>query len=299
MTGADELALIDVHTHTQPTLAATEAFMANLGMPAAARGTPADLLGRMDATNIDWTMIVSFIPAQDFVARAVQAGADRDAAIAAVLADWHDLNSWAAAVGKANPDRFKCVVGVDPILMSPQQVSAEVATQLAAGASGIKIAPMFLDVQPDDEAMEIVWQLAVQHDVPVLSESGAGSYEGHAAWGHPRHFEQVLSSYPKLRLQLAHLGQGAEEDMARLVRGNDNVLTDTALRFGGMAGLPVAAGDAVELIRLIGVEHVAFGTNYPIVDQGEYAAALRASGLSASELRLVGHDNAARFWAAS
>ncbi|MCW2523733.1 MAG: hypothetical protein JWO63_2068 [Frankiales bacterium] len=296
MTMPDDVTLIDAHTHTQPTRAATQAFMDNLQMPAARDGTTAELVAGMDRTNIAWTMIVPWLPAQDFVAELAASGTDRDAAVEQVLRQWHELNAWAAGAASAQPSRIKSVVGLDPVLMSPDYLQREVETQLAAGASGLKVAPMFIGVPADDERMEIVWRLAVEHDVPVLSESGALSFGPHGAWGHPRHFEAVLRSYPSLRLQLAHLGQGAEADMAKLVRLSETVITDTALRFGGMGGEDPDPAELASLIREIGVDRVSFGTNYPIVDQAAYAQALRSLPLSTAELRQVGHDNAARLW---
>jgi len=288
--------LIDAHTHTQPSLAATRQFMADLGLQQVAEGTPDDAVERMDRAGIEWTMIVSFLPAQALVDAAVAAGEERDQARARVLGRWHDLNAWAAEQSRTRPDRFRSVVGVDPVLMTREEVEQEVATQLAAGANGVKIAPMFLGVPPDHEDMEIVWQLATRHDVPVLSECGAHAFGAHGAWGHPEHFLEVVRSYPTLRLQLAHLGQGAEDVTARVVRASGTVVTDTALRFGGMAGAPVEPGDTLDLIRTIGPEHVVFGTNYPLVDPGAYAAALRSLGLTERELRQVGYENAACLW---
>lgn len=273
--------------------------MANLGMPAAGEGTTDELVSGMDANNIAWTMIVPWLPAQDFVAEAVAAGTDRDLATEQVLQRWHDLNSWAASSAQRQPDRLKSIVGLDPVLMSTEFIESEVRTQLAAGASGLKVAPMFIGVPADDEKMEIVWRLAVQNDVPVLSESGALGYGEHGAWGHPRNFETVLRSYPTLRLQLAHLGQGAEDDMAKLVQLSDTIITDTALRLGGMGDDGPDPVEFAELIRRIGTDKVAFGTNYPIVDQARYAQALRDLPLSDAELQLVGHDNAARLWRSS
>ena len=64
--------------------------------------------------------------------------------------------------------------------------------------------------------MEPIWQLAREHSVFVLSEAcaviGIPSYE---AWGHPKYFEEVLRSYPDVPIQLAHLGMGAEDEVAR------------------------------------------------------------------------------------
>jgi predicted TIM-barrel fold metal-dependent hydrolase len=77
---------------------------------------------------------------------------------------------------------------------------------LAAGASGLKVAPMFLGIPAVGERMEIVWRLAVELDVPVLSEGGALAFGEQRAWGHPRHLEAVVRSCPSLRFQLAHLG---------------------------------------------------------------------------------------------
>ena len=182
-------------------------------------------------------------------------------------------------------------MGVDPVLMTPEQVEAEVRTQLAAGASGIKVAPMFLRLRPDDERMEVVWRLAVALDVPVLSESGASG----EAFGHPRHFAEVVRSFPALRLQLAHLGWGAEEDTAEVVRLSDGVVTDTAMRLGGM-GQPVDPAEMAATIRRIGVDRVVFGTNYPMIDQAAHARALRDLPLTDDELHRVGYANAARLW---
>jgi predicted TIM-barrel fold metal-dependent hydrolase len=60
--------------------------------------------------------------------------------------------------------------------MSPARLEHEARTQLAAGASGLKVAPMFVGIPADDERMEIVWRLAVELGVPVLSECGGHGY---------------------------------------------------------------------------------------------------------------------------
>jgi predicted TIM-barrel fold metal-dependent hydrolase len=290
-----DMRLIDCHTHTQPSAAATQEFVQGLDIPLARPGTTSDLILSMDTSNIAWSMIVPLIFAQDEVAAAVALGGDRDEATADVLAAWHELNSWAARAAAEQPDRLKAVVGVDPVLMSEEQVEREVRTQLEAGASGIKVAPMFIRVKPNDSRMEVVWRLAVQHDVPVLTECGANGWRGEEVFGHPANFAEVVRSYPSLKLQLAHLGWGAEEDTAAVVRLSENVITDTAMRLG-MGGEPLNPAEITEFIRLIGVDRVAFATNYPMIDQVAYAQSLRDLPLSDDELLHVGFANAARLW---
>jgi predicted TIM-barrel fold metal-dependent hydrolase len=151
---------------------------------------------------------------------------------------------------------------------------------------------MFIRRHPDDEVMEIVWRLARDHGVFVLSECGSHGYDPDGAWGHPAHFDAVLGSYPTVTVQLAHLGQGAEDEVAKLTAAHANVVTDTSLRLGVEPPARTA-----ELIRRIGVDRVLFGTNYPLVDQGAYADALRALPLTDDELEKVGRANAFALYA--
>ncbi|TFV88806.1 amidohydrolase family protein [Blastococcus sp. CT_GayMR16] len=291
--------LIDAHTHTQPSPAATQEFLDALpvGPPRPLQGTVDELIAGMDANGLDWTLIVPWFAGMDIVNAAVEAGRDRDEAGAEVVARWRDLNAWAAKSAHDNPTRIVAVVGLDPVLMSPDLIASEVRTRLAEGASGLKVAPTYIGLRPDDERMEIVWKLAQEHGVPILSESGSTDY-GHTLLARPEYFEEVLRSYPDVVVQLAHLGQGGEAEIARLNAAYGNVYTDTAMRLGGPAMGDLGPAELVDLIRLVGADRVMFGTNYPIVDQVEYAALLRALPLTEDELRLVGHDNAERVWGA-
>jgi hypothetical protein len=279
--------LIDAHTHTQPTAAAGRAFVRQWGDGSGRDGTVDELLGSMDRAGIARTMIVPWLPAQDRVAAAVAEGRDRDEAVEAVVGEWRRLNAWAAGAVRAHPDRLACLVGLDPVLMPVGLVEAEVEACLAAGAVGLKIAPMFIRARPDDEVMEVVWRCARDHGVFVLSESGAHGYDSSVAWGHPANFDAVLRAYPSVTVQLAHLGQGAEDDVAALTNRYANVVTDTSLRLG--VEPPARTAD---IIRRIGADRVLFGTNYPLVDQGAYAAALRALPLTDDEIEKVGRTNA-------
>jgi predicted TIM-barrel fold metal-dependent hydrolase len=67
------------------------------------------------------------------------------------------------------------------------------------------------------------------------------------------------------------------------------------MRLGGM-GQPLDPDGMVATIRRIGVDRVAFGTNYPMMDQVGYAQALRSLPLDDDELAQVGYANAARLW---
>jgi predicted TIM-barrel fold metal-dependent hydrolase len=289
---------IDAHTHTQPSVAAGRAFLEALDMgDVPNEGDVTELLARQDAAGIAHSLIVPWLPAQDLVDAAVAHGQDRDEATAAVIARWRDLNAWATASVRQHPDRLSCLVGLDPVLMGEQLIRDEVALRLSEGAAGLKIAPMFLRVPPNDPQVEIVWKLARDHEVFVLSESGEHLETGLGDWGHPRYFHDVLSSYPSVVVQLAHFGVHAEEEVLRLAEAYDNVRPDLAMRLDGWWAMPPDEG--AELIRKVGAEKVLFATNYPIVDPVNYAAILRDWPLTDDEVHQVGYANAARLFGLS
>ena len=288
MTGISDL--IDSHTHAQPSAAAGRAFVRNAGHEPVRDGDIDDLLASMKRAGIVRTVIVPWLPAQDMVQDRVAAGADRDQAVAEVVAKWRQLNGWAASLTRAHPDQISCLVGIDPVLMGEEVVRQEVAERLAAGACGLKVAPGSIYRRPNDPVMEVVWRTAREHGVFVLSESGAYPWgRDEKVWGHPSFFADVLRSYPSVTVQLAHIGRGAEDDVAHLTAEYPNVVTDISLRLLAENSPEKTA----RLIHQIGADRVLFGSCFPAADQIAYSEALRALPLSEDDLRLVGHDNAA------
>lgn len=287
--------LIDFHTHTQPSVAAADAFFRWVGRDQPPNpGDVGDLLRKMAANGVSRTLIVPWLPAHDLVAARVAAGEGRAAAERAVIDQWKRLNAWAARAASERPDELSALVGVDPVLMQADEIRAEVAERLATGACGLKIAPMFLDVPASDPRIDVVWEEARRHGVFVLSECGARGALGHEAWGHPRYFDAVARRFPEVRIMLAHLGMGAEDEVARLVRTHRNLYADLSLRLTGVdepGGWTSA--QLLDVIRAIGADRVVYGTNFPLVDTAAYAATFRRLELTGAERELIGWRNAA------
>jgi predicted TIM-barrel fold metal-dependent hydrolase len=290
--------LIDTHTHTQPTAVDKSDFDRWAGAQDRSHaGCLDDLLESMHRAGIAQSMIVPWLPAQQIVDTLVGEGADRDTSMERVIKRWSDLNSWAAASVQAHPQELACLVGLDPVLMSPATLEAEVKRGLTGGAIGIKVAPMFLSLHPDDEAMEVVWRLARDHDVFVLSEACATpGLPGFEAWGHPKHFDEVCRSYPGVSVQLAHLGVGGETEVARLTSRYSNVFADLSMRLGGPVPIPFSPAETLQHIRAIGVDRILFGTNYPLVGQGSYVSAFRDLGLNEDEQQAISSENAKQLY---
>ncbi len=299
---------IDFHTHAQPSAPEGIAFQRQWGHERPPRtGVPEELLAIMDRAGIAQSLLVPWMPAQDHADRLTAAMTEggllaeeraRAHARRIVAETWRRLNQWAVETVAAHPDRLLCLVGLDPLVMDESFVRQEAADRLAQGACGLKIAPMFLRAPPDDPRMAIVFQLAQEHGVFALAQAGAHGYQGQPAWGHPRHFEPVLKAYPDVIVQLAHLGMGAEEEVAGLTARYPNLYADLSSRmhlFGQPGQWSLA--EAAAWIRRIGVERVLFGTNYPLNDPVLYVQVMEALPLTGAERQAVLFENAQRILA--
>ena len=294
-------AVIDFHTHVQPDAAQGIAFQQQFGFADPPRnGAPDELLPIMDAAGVCRVLMVPWMPAQDIAdarlaaAPASASASRREAIRRQVACEWFDLNRWAVETAAEYPDRLSCLVGLDPILMTADEVVAEVEDKLARGACGLKIAPLFLRAGPDDPRVAIVFEQAARHGVFVLSQAGAHGYGDQPDWGNPERFEAVLRSWPTVDLQLAHLGLGGEAEVARLTARYPNLYTDSSARLHDI-GQPGAwsLAEAADWFRRIGIDRVLFGTNYPMHDPAQFLAVIRAMPLDDAEREQVLWRNAA------
>lgn len=310
----DKVQVIDFHTHVHPTARGGMALQRRFGRGKPQRtGALSEMLAWMDEIGVAKALIVPWMPAQDIAremaerwGRVQGAGSKSHGgrgpeeellrkAQNLVVKRWRRLNQWGTDAVKAHPKRLMTLVGLDPILMDESLVRREVKRRLAEGAIGLKIAPLFLGCPPDDPRMEIVWRLADEHRVFVLSQSGKGGFQGRPAWGHPQHFDQVLRSYSHVKILLAHLGMGHEDVVAKLTAKHPNLYTDTSTRAAhfGTAG-DWSYREAATWIRRIGADRVVYASNYPTADPVAAKRNVESLGLTATELRLVMSENAKR-----
>jgi predicted TIM-barrel fold metal-dependent hydrolase len=298
----------DAHTHIHPSASATQAFMNALEFHGPWEGTIEQALPIMDQAAIATTMIVPLIADTKLLAERIEEETrrggkpDRDRLVQQLAAQQSQYNSWAAAARHKHNGRFAGLIAVNPVLFGEQWTRNEIEARLAEGAVGIKILPMCIGVYPDDPKMAVLWEEANRRELAVLTLAVAhvppealakiGVDQRYTDIHHPSRFEAVVRSYPRLKLVLAHLGMGAEQDTIRLANKYPNVFTDTSLRLhevGQPGGWSLK--ETADTLRRIGVDRVLFASNYPFVSQADYVAVMEKLPLSDDERRLIGADN--------
>jgi hypothetical protein len=166
------------------------------------------------------------------------------------------------------------------------------------GAKGLKLHPVSNRFYPSDRGLWPAYQRAMDLRLPILFHSGEAEVAGYtqADYARPANFEPVMQSFPKLVIILAHLGKGFLEESVALARKYGNVYFDTsAILSGGEIRSGFASGgDAVKLIRTIGVSRVLFGSDWPWFDPLLAIRQIEGLDLSEEEKRMILGRNAAK-----
>ena len=305
---ANEIPIIDAHTHVHPTAAGFKEFMRLLAPQRAVEnaGDLAEATGLMKRLGIRTSLILPWVFAQRVYAERLEAagkpaGADDEALKDKIAAEWSAYNDWAIATAKSHPGQFGALCAIDPVLLGDKRTRAEIARCMPMGAIGLKVVPGFMNARPNDPRMAVVWEEANRREVSVTAQC-SGSLEGTA---HPSYFEDVLRSYPKARVVLAHMGLGGgEQVVAQLASKYPNVYCDSSSWLGQVnratAG-PVMPGsvsltpqEAVELWRRIGTDRILYASNYPLSDSEEFVTKLKSLPLKDEEKRQIYFENAQR-----
>ncbi|MBL4954323.1 amidohydrolase family protein [Neobacillus sp. YIM B02564] len=166
--------------------------------------------------------------------------------------------------------------------------------------NGLSLNLSKLKLYPTDDRLQRLYEICLEEDKPILFHCGC-SYEHDtvAKYSHPLEFEEVASSYPKLRIGLEHFGWPWVKDTAMLMLKYQNVYVDTAALF---------FDNALEFYRYIftkeyewtwverSLRHqIMFGSDNPRFEQIRMAHALDELGFSKKTLDLIKGENAMEF----
>lgn len=193
------------------------------------------------------------------------------------------INSFVAGEVQRHPE----FIGFGTMHPGYDNIGDEVDRIVDIGLVGIKLHPDFQKFAIDDKEAYPIYE-AAEGRLPILFHTGDKRY----SFSNPKRILKILKDFPNLTCICAHLGGYSEWDNVVALKGylgNPNIYFDTSssVRF-------IDPKTSVDIIRAHGVEHVFWGTDYPMHDHtGELADFMKLE-LTDSERQMIFRDNAVK-----
>lgn len=262
------MAVIDAHAHIYPDKIAPKAVEAvgdfyNVDM--FGDGTADGLLAAKDRA-----------PITHFIVHSVATTAHAVTAI----------NDFIAKQCQAHPE----FIGFAAMQQDFEDPAAELQRAVELGLRGVKLHPDTQKVDMDDPRLMEVYAICEQLGLPVVIHTGDYRYD----YSHPRRLRRVLEAFPNLVVDAAHYGgwtifeQGY--DCLHDAPNPERLFIDTS-----SSVMLLGARRSRELIDMWGVDHVMFGSDFPLWDPAAELDAFRDLGFSPAELEKLLCANAERF----
>ena len=187
-------------------------------------------------------------------------------------------------------DLFHYCVGLDSLVLGrgkrvPEDLPDQVEEHLKReNCCGIKLYPGYNRIWLSDPVYEPVYQLARRYDKPVAVHMGLTAFPGaHLKYSHPLALDEVAADHKQVRFVMCHFGNPFLESAAAVVEKNPNVAADLSGLLEGRVDLDAYFREQtgyVGLLRawLTAIEQwndILYGTDWPIVNLGEYAEFIR------------------------
>lgn len=202
-------------------------------------------------------------------------------------------NKWTCDIAKTHSSLIP-FISIDPIMDAGSMVKA-IEEGVASGAKGIKLHPGAGHYFPNERALWPGYKKAQDLGLPLIAHCGLFPNPRNKEFAQPGHFEDVAINFPKLKLGLAHLGNGFWEETRTLAQKYSNLFFDCSVAITPREGHPsLKTDELVEFMRFIGVQRIIFGSDFPFFDPVDCVRKLEELPLTVEEKRLIFSENAKR-----
>ena len=255
--------IIDIHTHVFPDKIAEKASRGiqefyNIRVPY--DGTLSKLLELSDRAGVDKVVIHSPATTPHQV---------------------ESINNFIIECTQKYPDR---IIGFMTMHPDYDDINGEVERCIDAGLKGLKIHPDFQEFMIDDKKAYNIYE-AISGRLPLLVHTGDYRYQ----WSKPSRMANVMDDFPAMQVIGAHFGGWSEWDDAVEAFSGRNIYIDTS---STMYKVPIEHVN--NLIRAYGVDHVLFGTDYPMWDAETELKFIEQLDVTSSEREMILHENTER-----
>jgi hypothetical protein len=166
---------------------------------------------------------------------------------------------------------------------------------------GLKLYPGYEPFYPHDSRCQVLYDLAMEYDVPVMIHSGdTYAPTGKVRFSHPLHADDVAVDNPALKLVICHIGNPWIRDCMEVVYKNPNVYADiSGLVLGQFQEKfeQYMLQQIREAILYAGEpRYLLYGTDWPICDMKSYLKFVRGLDLPEASLEKILWRNAAQLF---
>jgi len=178
----------------------------------------------------------------------------------------------------------------------------EIAEYLRGGrVRGLKIYPGYEPFYPWDHRMQVVCDLCMEFDVPLMIHTGdTYAATGRLKYAHPLQVDELAVDHPELKIVICHLGNPWFRDCMEVVYKNRNVYADfSGLVLGDFdTGFEKWLRQQLDEILLYAGEpsYLLYGTDWPISSMESYVEFMKKLRLSQKSKELILYQNAARLF---
>lgn len=217
-------------------------------------------------------------------------------------------NAWGCWVGQQYPEIVPFIM-VDPRLMAGDALASYVQNRWDEGARGVKLLNVQTHHHADDKRLFPMYDFMQSINMPLFAQTGGGNGMGQNGvsvnprtgdvWGRPRQFRKTLETFPRMSVIMAHALGGYNNtfgDLLDLCDNFENVFVDTTVVTPRVAEHPELMMDLAKMVKRVGAEHIAFGTNFPLTEfnhdrKRDIDIWLNMPMLSDAEKRMILSDN--------
>lgn len=175
----------------------------------------------------------------------------------------------------------------------------EISDYLKDGlVKGLKLYPGYEPFYPHDKRLQVVYDLAIEFDVPVMFHSGdTYSPKGKVRFSHPIHIDDVAVDNPALKIVICHVGNPWIKDCMEVVYKNKNCCADiSGLVLGNFSDHfeEYMKNELREMILYAGEpKYLLYGTDWPICSMKSYLSFVRQLDLPEEKKEMILWKNAA------
>lgn len=163
---------------------------------------------------------------------------------------------------------------------------------------GLKLYPGYEPFYPNDSRLKVVYDMAIEYDVPVMFHSGdTYSPTGKIKYSHPIHIDDLAVDYPDLKIVICHVGNPWIRDCMEVVYKNKNVHADISGLVLGNFSEKFERFMKTEIEQMITYagdpNYLLYGTDWPISNMDSYLKFMNQLDLPNEKKELILWKNAA------